>query len=145
MTGSPRAGAICGAIVGVFLAWATGSQRVFTPSPNAIELRSEAEFNEVLEGNEIVLAAFHSDEPAERGKANRVFHELATEYAGRVAVVTVSADKFGNLAAQYGVTTVPVAKVFLGGKLHETIFGLHAREEYRRVLDELLAGKEKAK
>ncbi len=139
MTGSPRAGAICGAIVGLFLAWATGRQRALAPPRHAIELKSEAELKEILEANRIVLAAFYPDESATWTKQKAVMQELAVEYAGRAVVVTIKAEKFGNLVQQHGVTTIPETKIFVAGKVERTIPGLRAKDEYTKILDELLA------
>ena len=52
---------------------------------------------------------------------------LATEYAGRFLLVMVNTDDLGRIARDYGVTSRPTLKLFVGGRVIETLQSVPAR------------------
>jgi len=47
--------------------------------------------------------------------------EIAKEYAGKLKVVKVDVDENGEVAARYGITSIPTLMVFKGGKMVERL------------------------
>ena len=60
---------------------------------------------------------------------------LATEYAGRFLLVMVNTDDLGRIARDYGVTSRPTLKLFVGGRVIETLQSVPTDEELRALID----------
>ena len=61
--------------------------------------------------------------------------QLAEEYAGRAKIGKVNVDEQGELAAAFGIVSIPTVKVFRGGELSATVVGLRPKEELAALLD----------
>lgn len=145
LTGSPIGGAIFGAFIGVLVASIFGGQqKVANPSEHLIELKAEADLEQVLRSNDVVLVDFFSDRCPPCTRLKPTIHEIATEYAGRAAVVSVDVTKFTSLARKHGVMGIPDVKIFKAGKLAKTIVGLSPKKAYTGVLDGLVAARTEA-
>jgi thioredoxin 1 len=139
LTGSPVGGALFGAVIGILLVSAFGGgQGKFTPSEHVIELEGEEEFGKVLSENELVLVDFTSDRCPPCRRLKPTIHEIATEYAGKVAVVAVNVDRLVGLAQEHGVRGIPNVQIFKAGKLEKNIVGWKPKKTYAGVLDGLL-------
>ncbi len=64
-----------------------------------------------------------------------VVEDLATEFDGRVKVGKLDIDQNPDLAAAYGIASIPTVLVFKGGDVVETIVGLYPKEHYQAVLE----------
>ncbi|NQT84744.1 hypothetical protein HQ563_17125 [bacterium] len=139
LTGSPIGGAIFGAFIGALLASAFGGPReVGSPPKELIELKAEADLKEILSRNDVVLVDFYSDRCPPCRKLKPTIHEIATEYAGRAAVVAVNVYDFPGLAQEHGVGGIPDVRVFKGGKVERTLIGLNPKTAYTDALEKLL-------
>ena len=67
-----------------------------------------------------------------------VIEDLASDYAGRVTVAKVDIDDYPQLAARYGVRSVPTVMLFAGGGIKRVYVGARPAQEYRAGIDELL-------
>jgi len=63
--------------------------------------------------------------------------ELAREYAGRVTIGKLDVDGHPEVAARYGITSIPSLLVFRDGQVVAQRIGALPREELCRWLDEL--------
>ena len=61
--------------------------------------------------------------------------QLAEEYQGRAKIGKVNVDEQGELAASFGIVSIPTVKVFRDGKLSATLVGLRPKEELAALLD----------
>lgn len=61
--------------------------------------------------------------------------ELAQEYAGRVKIAKVDVDDQPNLAARFGITSIPTLLLFRGDEVVDQIVGAVPKTELRRRLD----------
>jgi len=76
------------------------------------------------------------------GPCQRLFPllaNLAQEYAGRFLLVNVNTDQQATIARQYGVKSLPLVKVFRGGKVREEVHGYQPEAELRRLLNRHVA------
>ncbi len=64
---------------------------------------------------------------------------LADEYADRVTVAKVDIDASPELAARYGVRSVPTVVLFHGGDVRRVYVGARPAQEYRDGVDALLS------
>jgi thioredoxin 1 len=142
MARSPQVGAIVGAVLGILIASAfAGHQEELEASPYLLEVKTEGDFEQLLAGSEVVLVDFSSARCSPCRRLKPIVNELATDYAGRVAVALANVDEVSALARRYGVTKIPAVKIFKNGDLETTVFGPRPKKEYADVLDALLVSK----
>jgi thioredoxin 1 len=67
-----------------------------------------------------------------------VIRDLALEYADRLRVATVDIDASPELAARYGVRSVPTVMLLEGGEIRRVLVGARSGREYREAIDGLL-------
>lgn len=67
-----------------------------------------------------------------------VVEELAQEYEGRVKVCKVDVDANGDLAATYGIISVPTMVLLKDGKEKDRIVGLRSGDELADFIDQNL-------
>jgi thioredoxin 1 len=67
-----------------------------------------------------------------------VIRSLALEYADRLTVATVDIDAAPQLAARYGVRSVPTVMLLEGGQIRRVLVGARSGTEYRAAIDGLL-------
>lgn len=60
--------------------------------------------------------------------------ELAREYEGRVKVCKVNVDEEPQLAAQFGIVSIPTVKVFRNGAVSGSLVGLRSKKELEALL-----------
>ena len=67
-----------------------------------------------------------------------VIDELAAEYSGKIKIAKVNVDQQANLAARYGIRSIPTIIIFKGGEVAEQMVGMQAKEALKAKLDSLL-------
>lgn len=94
---------------------------------------------EVLDSTGPVLVDAYADWCAPCRALGPVLDQLAEEFDGRVKVGKLDVDSNAETAAVYEVSSIPTVLVFNEGKVVEKIVGLHPKERYSALLDELAA------
>lgn len=72
------------------------------------------------------------------GPCHRLFPllaQLAGEYAGKFLLVNLNTDEQAPVAQEYGVRSLPMVKIFRGGKLREEVHGYQPEAELRRIIN----------
>ncbi|MBR4823093.1 MAG: thioredoxin [Bacteroidales bacterium] len=64
--------------------------------------------------------------------------DIAEEYEGRVAVAKCNVDDNDELAANFGVRSIPTLLFFKDGQLAEKTVGLVSKQEIETILNNLL-------
>jgi thioredoxin 1 len=67
-----------------------------------------------------------------------VIRSLALEYADRLTVATVDVDSEPQLAARYGVRSLPTVLLLEGGQVRRVLVGARSGREYRAAIDRVL-------
>jgi thioredoxin 1 len=67
-----------------------------------------------------------------------IVDELAGEYEGRVAFAKVNTDEAPQLAARFGIRSIPTLIVFKGGQPVTQIVGFRPKKELQKTLDAAL-------
>jgi len=68
-----------------------------------------------------------------------ILDELATEYTGRVRIGKINIDEFQELAAQYGIRSIPTLLLFKKGQVAEQLVGLRSKRDLKSSFDRLTA------
>ncbi|WP_434352580.1 thioredoxin [Psychrobacter sp. HD31] len=64
-----------------------------------------------------------------------VLEELATDYEGKVQIAKINVDENNQIAAQFGIRSIPTLFVFKGGERVEALVGLQSKEQLAQALD----------
>jgi thioredoxin 1 len=67
-----------------------------------------------------------------------VIDELAGEYNGRLKVGKVNVDNNQEIAARYGIASIPTIMLFKGGELKERITGAVPKATLKQAVDKHL-------
>lgn len=67
-----------------------------------------------------------------------VIRSLALEYADRLTVATVDVDADPQLAARYGVRSLPTVLLLEDGEVRRVLVGARSGQEYRAAIDGVL-------
>jgi thioredoxin 1 len=59
-----------------------------------------------------------------------VLEKLASDHAGKVSVIKVNVDQNQELAARYGIMSIPTVILFNGGKLVKQLIGARGQKDY---------------
>jgi thioredoxin 1 len=92
----------------------------------------------VLEAPRPVLVDFGAEWCGPCVAVAPVIRSLALEYADRLTVATVDVDADPQLAARYGVRSLPTVILLEDGEVRRVLVGARSGQEYRAAIDGLL-------
>jgi thioredoxin 1 len=64
--------------------------------------------------------------------------EFASEYDGRVRVAKVNVDNSPNVAAKYGVRSIPTVVFFKDGRMVDQVIGNHPKSQFQEKINKLI-------
>ena len=67
-----------------------------------------------------------------------VIEELADEYDGKLIVGKIDVDECPELAAEFGVSGIPMVVLFQNGEIAETMIGYRPKDYYVEILNNYL-------
>ena len=147
--GGAIAGAIIGHVrfdnplVGMFLGAGLGAVLLyaFSESPSAVvAVETPDQFDtSVLNWQGPVVVDFYADWCAPCRKLAPTIKSLAKQYAGEVKFVKIDVDRAHDLAASYGIRSIPTVMLFVDGEVLQTWMGARPAEHYRQVLDAVVS------
>lgn len=108
-------------------------------APNIVTLTQANFAKEVLQSAEPVLVDFWAEWCGPCKMLAPVLDELAEEYNGRVRIGKVNIDDFQELAAQYGIRSIPTLLLFKEGQVAEQLVGLRSKRDLKSSFDRLSA------
>ena len=103
-----------------------------------VELSEQGFEEQVLNAPGPVLVDFWAPWCAPCRHLAPIVEELAGEYEGRVSFAKVNTDESPNIAARYGIFSIPTLIVFKDGQPVKQMVGLRPKRELKTSLDEAL-------
>jgi thioredoxin 1 len=102
-----------------------------------IEINAANFEQEVLQSREPVLVDFWAEWCGPCKMLGPALDEIATEQAGRVKIAKVNVDANPELAARFGVQSIPTLVYFAGGKVQDQTVGAVSKRAILAKLEKL--------
>lgn len=64
--------------------------------------------------------------------------QLATEHSGQLKVAKMNVDECPNLAARYGVNSIPTVMIFKGGEVVDTFVGVQPKTRLQQAINDAI-------
>lgn len=101
----------------------------------AIIITKENFENEVLSSDIPVLVDFYADWCGPCKMLAPIISQLSDEYNGIAKICKINVDEQSELAAKYGIQSIPTLMVFKGGVVAETSMGFRPKDAIKQMLD----------
>lgn len=108
-------------------------------SPKILTITQDNFQTEVLQSTQPVLVDFWAEWCGPCKMLGPILDELADEYDGRVRVGKVNIDEHQQLAAQFGVRSIPTLLLFQQGQVADQIVGLRSKKDLKASFDRVAA------
>ena len=108
-------------------------------APSILTLTQANFAAEVLQSTQPILVDFWAEWCGPCKMLGPVLDELAEEYNGRVRIGKVNIDESQELAAQYGIRSIPTLLLFQKGQVAEQLVGLRSKRDLKASFDRLTA------
>ena len=100
---------------------------------------TDASFDaEVLGSDEVVLVDFWATWCGPCKAIAPVLDELSAEYEGKARIVKIDVDQNPNLAAQYGIRSIPTLFVFKNGEKVDATMGMQPKAQLTALINKHL-------
>ena len=102
----------------------------------ATKIVSDSSFEtDVLKSGQPVLVDFWAEWCGPCKMIARTVEELAGDYAGRATVAKVDVDANQDIAARYGISSIPSLLVFRNGQVVDRVVGVQSKKTLAAKLD----------
>jgi thioredoxin len=98
----------------------------------------------VYEGDKPALIDFYADWCGPCRQTAPVLEELAKEYAGKIYIYKIDTDKEQELAAVFGIRSIPSFLIIPQDGDPQMAQGALPKETFKQIIDEVLLGEEPA-
>lgn len=103
-------------------------------------VNSKAELDQILSSfGGVVLVDFFATWCGPCKMLSPVLEELAEDFAGKeLRIIKIDIDEAGELAAEYGITSVPTVFIGVNGKIEEGFLGANPKTFYVEKINDYL-------
>lgn len=108
-------------------------------SDTVIPIQGSKFQDEVVRSSQPVVVDFYADWCGPCKMIEPVIHRLSEEYQGRVKFVKVDTDANQELAAQFGIMSIPTVMFFAKGKVEDIVIGAVPPAVLKSKLETLVA------
>ncbi len=106
---------------------------------NIVTLTQENFQKEVLQSSQPILVDFWAEWCGPCKMLAPILDELAGEYDGRVRIGKVNIDEYQNLAAQFGIRSIPTLLMFKQGQVSDQVVGARSKRDLKATFDRAIA------
>lgn len=103
----------------------------------ALEI-TNASFKEVLQSDKPVLVDFWAAWCGPCRMLGPVIEELSTDFEGKAIIGKVDVDNNQEIAAEFGIRSIPTVLIFKNGELVDRVVGVSPKEVYAEKITALL-------
>ena len=93
---------------------------------------------EVAQSEHPVLIDFWAEWCGPCRMVEPVVESVAEKYTGRLKVGRINVDEEGELAAKFGIRSIPSLMFFKGGEVAEMVVGFQPEERFTKVVEAVL-------
>ncbi len=94
---------------------------------------------EVLKSEGAVFVDFYADWCGPCRAVSPIVEELSEDYDGRMKFVKVNVDNAPDVAAKYGVMSIPTLIIFNKGEREEVFVGAGPKSQYEGMIDKVIS------
>jgi thioredoxin 1 len=105
---------------------------------NVLKITNDNFEKKVMKANAPVVVDFWAPWCGPCKMLGPVIEELAVDFTGKVSVGKVNIEEEQALASDFKVMSIPTVMIFKDGKLVEKIMGFKQKEEFERILKNIL-------
>ncbi|MCK5843486.1 MAG: thioredoxin family protein [Victivallales bacterium] len=137
LTANPYRGAAWGLFLAGIVAYPmllNAFRKPVPPSTNIIHVKDSAEFAATI-AKGVCLVDFYADWCGPCRTLSPTINKLADDHKGRVKVLKINVDNFGELARQYNANSIPNVVIFQNGTEVERIIGARSYDTYVAALE----------
>ncbi len=109
-----------------------------TAKDENIKTFSLADFNTLIQQNDVVLVDFHTIWCAPCKKMSPVIDEIEQEYKGKAVIQRIDIDKSTDVGTAFNISGVPVFSIFVKGEQKWTHNGMISKEKLLAELEKYL-------
>lgn len=109
-----------------------------TAKDENIKTFSLADFNTLIQQNDVVLVDFHTIWCAPCKKMSPVIDEIEQEYKGKAVIQRIDIDKSTDVGTAFNISGVPVFSIFVKGEQKWTHNGVISKEKLLAELEKYL-------
>jgi thioredoxin 1 len=106
-------------------------------NPSIINLTEKNFKQEVLESRLPVLVDFWAEWCGPCKMLVPIIDDLASEYDGKIKFGKVNVEDSQQLAAEYGIRSIPTIMLFKDGQFTDQIVGLRSKRDFKSMLDQV--------
>ena len=104
---------------------------------SVLELKQD-NFEAAISENKVILVDFFAEWCGPCKMQTPVLHKVAEEYAGKIGFGAVNVDDSEDIAAKYGVQSIPTLIVFKDGEVAKRAEGMKNEAQLKEWLNEYL-------
>ncbi len=99
-----------------------------------IEMR-ESSFNEIIDGNDLVIIDFWAEWCGPCKEMNPILEEVSSEMEEKIKVLKINIDENPNIPNKYGLQSIPTLIIFKKGEAISTKVGASIKSDLITWID----------
>ena len=107
-------------------------------SGNTVNFKENSFKEDVLDSSKPILVDFWAEWCGPCKMLTPTIDEIATEYVGKAIVGKLNVDENPNIAAEYGIRSIPSLLFFKDGKVQKQIMGAVAKSDIANALNDII-------